>query len=363
MTRRCPRGRNRCILRGLRRHPDRPGRARTTWPSTSPDSGWCVPERRGVERGRQRLRRTCGSTTSASARRRWAVTFDRPGADCSWAFPACGVGRVIPRASAGTAPAGATVSGAAGCGFPIGGCGQSLRIQGSGPIPVTPAAGGPIARPVAAPVNEVCVPLPAGSTDISFCWDFYTGKSSSASFNDGLSIDIVTAGGASLVPLVYADTFTPAGPCSWSGACGPAALERAPAGPQYLRRNFAPLPGGAYLSIACWNGGDNVASPSAAVDNIITGGSQLDYSSPGGAGSGTLALENLGFTPGDTVLHASRRSTAPASRMPGSSASTWGSWSFSARQRVIRGPACSTAAGIHASASAGIPPWHPGLRW
>ena len=62
--------------------------------------------------------------------------------------------------------------------------GQSLRVQGSGPIPVNPPAGGPIIRPVAAPVNEVCVPLPAGSTDISFCWDFYTTKSSSG-FNDG----------------------------------------------------------------------------------------------------------------------------------------------------------------------------------
>jgi hypothetical protein len=171
-----------------------------------------------------------------------------------------------------------------------------------GGVPAPPA-GGPIARPLDVDVNEICVPIPTGTTDISFVWDFYTDKVSDGLFNDGLSIDIVDAGGLPLVALAYADTFTPAGACVDNGECGFSGggrVERAPAGPQLVRRSFPATPPGAYLSIACWNGTDTVASPVAAVDNIITGGPQFNYQAePGGPGSGDLTEQNMGFEPGD----------------------------------------------------------------
>ena len=294
-----PRGRVRCIVRRLRRSSDRAGRPELhgqARPRTTPAGAYlsvaCWNGTDNVAPGHVRIDNIrFGSDRSA-------VTFDRPGADCGYTFPLCGVGG-DPEGVGWNGAGGANVSGVAGCGFPIGGCGKSLRVQANGPPTVTPASGGPLARPLAGPVTEVCVPLPAFTTDISFCWDFYTNKASS-SFNDGLSIDIVAPGGALVQSLVYADTFTPSGPCSWGGSCGAGGAERAPAGPNYFKGNFPQIPAGAYLSIACWNGGDNVAPSSAAVDNIITGGPQLDYHSPGGAGSGTLSLQNIGFTAGDS---------------------------------------------------------------
>ena len=96
------------------------------------------------------------------------------------------------------------------------------------------------------------------------------------------------------------DTFTPPGPCSDSSACPDGSgLERFPTGPQYHTAQVVTVLGvpGAYLSIVCWNGGDNTFDSVAAIDNIAIGGPQLRCLAPTAAvGPGSLAIENLGMT-------------------------------------------------------------------
>jgi hypothetical protein len=210
------------------------------------------------------------------------------------------------------------VTAIASCGFPTQGL-QYLLVTGNGPL-TTPPAGGPIPRPIAALASEVRVPIPAGATTVSFDWEFFNSEASpSASFNDGLSIDVVSPAGNLVGGLVYADTNTPAGTCIHASG----GTERAPAlAPQNFFAALPPYTPCDYISIVVWNGGDNVAASRGCVDNI-----QFDSAVPGCAvpcfgptpaltmsspsGLGCLLVNMSGLPPGGTYMLAATLNPPP----------------------------------------------------
>jgi hypothetical protein len=156
------------------------------------------------------------------------------------------------------------ISNNAACGMPTEGS-QYARIECFGPFSVPP--GGPVTYPLPNNVTELRIPIPPGSTTVSFCWDFYNAEQfASTSFNDGLSISVLTAVGALVQNLVYADVNTLPGSCA--DGFGFFAYEVGQTGPQGFSSALPALTGGEYLSVACWNGGDNAVPGHAKIDDV-----------------------------------------------------------------------------------------------
>jgi hypothetical protein len=206
------------------------------------------------------------------------------------------------------------VTAAVSCGFPIAGAQYAVigANGGTGATVVNVPAGGPLPRPLNPLISEVRVPIPAGATTVSFSWEFFNAETVGSSFNDGLSIDVVTPAGTLVGNLAYADAATGESVClAVAGS-----QETAPAGPQMFA---GPLPAYTpcdYISIAVFNEGDNTASSRAYVDNFVfdtAGGAclppcftpappaaSLTFSSPSGAGC--VQINMAGLVPGGTYL-------------------------------------------------------------
>jgi hypothetical protein len=227
------------------------------------------------------------------------VNFDVQGPACGYAFPTSCPGSdpegiVFNGALTFDVPAfGATVAAANGLGMPCSGQ-QFLRLQcANTTIGTNNPAGGPI-NP-AGGFARLFIPIPAGATAVSFCWDFYSAEYVNAAYNDAVAVDVVSAcgGGSVLASLVYADTHTPGLIVATdSTACGvlpyiPAAgvHELGPAGPQSVTN--VPLPAGsAYLRVTAANGFDNAATSQIVIDAVAFGISCVTtFTSPFGAGS------------------------------------------------------------------------------
>jgi hypothetical protein len=147
--------------------------------------------------------------------------------------------------------------------------------------------------------NHMYIPIPAGSTNISFQWDFYDAEGGQSGFNDGMAIDVLgSCAGASLAQLVYVDDngFVP-GSNFDAGGCGNFASETAP---DFANSVFnAALPAGAaILRVAVWNGSDNAVASHGVIDNVCFTGCLppppppciLLFSSP--LGPGSLQVDN-----------------------------------------------------------------------
>jgi hypothetical protein len=166
------------------------------------------------------------------------------------------------------------VQNAAACGFPTSGLNYAVLVC-NGPAFVAP--GGPAIWPVPANVQEVRVPIPAGSTVVSFDWEYFNREGFGSSFNDGMAVGIVTSTGALWSQLVYADNQIAFGTCSNSNF----GSEIMPPGPQSFVGVLPLLTGCEYLSIQAWNFGDNLVSGDAYVDNIAFNGVGAPCSPPG----------------------------------------------------------------------------------
>jgi hypothetical protein len=186
-------------------------------------------------------------------------------------------------------------------GMPVNGA-QYFRMVGHGAISMP--IGGPLARPLAAGINEVRVAIPPLTKGISFAWEFLTSEDL-APYNDGIDISVVDASGNPVASLVYADSLgSLLGAASTGGLvsgayCGTLGGYHAiPSGPQTESTYVPVLPYPAYLSIVCWNGTDNALSSAVHVDAIQfwgTGKFQLDITAPFGPGS--IRLQNSQGTP------------------------------------------------------------------
>ncbi len=158
------------------------------------------------------------------------------------------------------------------CGMPTSGA-RYARILGNGGAVTAPTIvppGGPIARPLPPLVTEVRVPIPPGPTGLTFAWNFFRAEGVNSPFNDGASFAIVSAAGTLIQELVYVDTFnTPnsAPPCT-NQTVGARPDTLTFGVETFLGPIPMPLPAGAYLSIACWNGGDNAGPSYLLVDSI-----------------------------------------------------------------------------------------------
>jgi hypothetical protein len=144
------------------------------------------------------------------------------------------------------------------------------------------------------------VSIPAGATTVSMDWEFFNAEGGpQASYNDGMSVDVVDSAGNLKGNLLYVDTNSAADPTS---TCGPTGAV-APAGYQTLSVAL-PLMGACdHLSIVVWNGGDNSVSSRAFIDSIVfnssVAGCPVPCFAPGGApllaftsplGSGSLQV-------------------------------------------------------------------------
>jgi len=195
------------------------------------------------------------------------------------------------------------VTSAACCGFPTAGS-RYVRLSANGPVFVP--AGGPFPWPVtASPApTELRIPIPAGSTTVSFGWEYYNAESFGSLFNDGFAVAVVDQAGLVIQQLVYADNQLALGPCQ---NCVNFAPEMLPAGRQTFSGTLPALTGCEYLSMVCWNGSDNTVPGIAYVDDVVfdatgalcpvpcfIGSPTLAWSSPSGPGS---ILASLGGTP------------------------------------------------------------------
>ena len=193
------------------------------------------------------------------------------------------------------------VSATASCGFPTQGLPGSARDRGR--LGAESAAGRPIPRPIAAAASEVGSHS-VGATQVSFDWEFFNSEGTpSASFNDGMSIDVVGPAGNLVGSLIYADTNTPAGTCVHASG----GTERAPAGaPQNLLAALPPHTPCDCISVVVWNGGDNAVASRGGVDNVLFDSvvravavpcfgvlPALVFSSPGGFGCLQANLSGL----------------------------------------------------------------------
>ena len=199
------------------------------------------------------------------------------------------------------------VSATASCAFPITGT-QYLVIGangGSGTTAVNVPAGGPLPRPLAGVISEVRIPIPAGASSVTFSWEFFNAEGLASSFNDGISIDVVSPAGTLVGNLVYADAATGESTClAVAGS-----QETIPPGPQTFSGVLPPHASCDYISIAVFNEGDNAAASRAYVDTVFfdtTGGAcpppcfgplppppTLAFSSPVGPGSLQVNLSGL----------------------------------------------------------------------
>ena len=206
------------------------------------------------------------------------------------------------------------VSATASCAFPTAGT-QYVVVGangGSGVTAVNVPAGGPLPRPLAAVVSEVRIPIPAGATAVMFSWEFFNAESVGGTFNDGISIDVVTPAGALVGNLIYADAATGESTClAVAGS-----QETIPAGPQTFTGVLPAYAVCDFISIAVFNEQDNVGSSRAYVDGFVfdtVGGAcappcfgptpppaALVLSSPFGPGS--IQVNLSGLNPGGFFL-------------------------------------------------------------
>lgn len=188
------------------------------------------------------------------------------------------------------------------CSFPTNGL-KYVRLDANGPVPVP--NGGPFPWPVPAfnPPTEVRVPIPAGSSTVSFDWTYFNAESVGSFFNDGIAVAVLTSNGALVQQLVYADNQLPTAFCFDPSSGG---TEIAPGGVQNFSGPLPPLFSCEYLSIICWNNGDNAVSSAAYVDNIVFqssaascvvpcfgGAPNLVFSSPSGLGCLQVNLSGM----------------------------------------------------------------------
>ena len=191
--------------------------------------------------------------------------------------------------------------------WPVNGTGY-LIVEANGGIPMP--LGGPFPRPAPPTVNEVRIPIPAGTKGVSYAWEFLTAEGPfEPTFNDGMSIAIVDVNGHLVQSMSYADT-------TWSkepGVPGAVYCSIPPStvfpvgifGEQTTSYVLQPLPYPAYLSIVCWNGGDNAMTSAVAVDAIQFWGSdefKLNLTAPTGPGS--IRLQNVNGVAGNSYVTA-----------------------------------------------------------
>ena len=231
------------------------------------------------------------------------VNFEGHPASCSPAFPTplgtAGDSEGVSWNGAGGTARPATVTDVVSAGFPVEGS-KYLRLYANGPI--AQPLGGPFARPTSGVVNEVRIRVPPGAKGVSFAWEFHCAENQNAAgFNDGMSIAIVNQSGLLIQDLVYADTsFTQqtGGMLTLCGLATTTPIEGP--GPQERSALLPPLPANAYLSILCWNGGDNLYPSAAHVDAIHFwgyGNFKLNVTAPFGAGS--IRLQNVNGASGN----------------------------------------------------------------
>lgn len=170
-----------------------------------------------------------------------------------------------------------------GAGFPAEGSNYG-RIRGAGP-----AGGGGTG-------NVMYIPIPVGATSVAFYWDFYNAEGNSATWTDGMEIDVIgVCGGPQLASLVFVNTVSWTGGAGVDGSgCASFYPETAPDGPNTFQ---GALPvGGAYLRVSVWNGGDNAFASDGVIDGVCFDCTLpppdciLYFSSP--VGPGSLMIEN-----------------------------------------------------------------------
>jgi len=205
----------------------------------------------------------------------------------------------------GTSPA-TGVDSTPACGFPAAGA-QYARIQANGPLNV--ALGGPVARPLALNVAELRIPVPPGAVGVSFSFEFFNADSfNSATFNDGFAASIVGNANAlldlSIVDLAYVDSSTAAAPGVACVDPVSGGVDTGSTGAQIVSHLFSATEladiaaaGGAYLSLACWNGGDNTFDSHAAVDCVSWGAL---FPIPGTGVAGGSIVADLTVNPADS---------------------------------------------------------------
>jgi hypothetical protein len=209
----------------------------------------------------------------------------------------------------------AVVGAPASCLFPTAGI-QYLRIGangGSGTTAVNVNPAGPVTRPLAEVISEVRIPIPAGASAVAFDWEFFNAESASGSYNDGISVDVVSPGGALVGNLVYADAWAGEGTClavAGSQETVPSLAFQSFAG---VLPPYSPCD---YISIAVWNEGDNAVASRAYIDNLVFDfgvigcappcfgplppPAGLSWSSP--SGPGCVFGSIVGLPPGGTYL-------------------------------------------------------------
>jgi len=248
------------------------------------------------------------------------ATFDLSGPACSTAtFPVGCAATGDPEGiswngvMSGFFPFGATIDSVPNnLGFPCSGTQYARVACGSGTSGYTCPAGGPAPDPGPGTTVQMYIPIPAGSNNVTFCWDFYNNEGSNSPYNDGMSIDVVGPGcSGPITNLVFVDTFTPMVPLGIEGGGCPdtgGSQEIAPGGPQTFLGSLGPYPPGAQLRVMCWNGTDNVVSGQGLIDEVqfFSGPlpCQLFFSSP--FGSGSLQMDNTPCAPlaGATYINA-----------------------------------------------------------
>jgi hypothetical protein len=173
-----------------------------------------------------------------------------------------------------------------------------MAAQGMLSIP----AGTPPPRPLPSSVNEVRIAIPPGARGVSLAWELLALEGPGSFFNDGMDISVVDGAGFLIAHVVNADMNYLPGSTSTAVHCiQPGGTHVLPAGPQGASAALPPLSDPAYLSIACWNGGNDNSFPSSVhVDAIQFWGSdefRLSITAPFGPGS--IRLQNTGGDPGN----------------------------------------------------------------
>jgi hypothetical protein len=194
------------------------------------------------------------------------------------------------------------VSTAAACGFPTNGAAYALlRCNGPSSPALNVAPGGPFPWPPSAAVTELRVPIPSGSTTIDLDWEYHNAETFQSTYNDGMSVNVVDPTGALVQTLLYVDNWSPLATCISFG------VEVQPPGPQTFVGVLPVMPTGCeYLSIICWNEGDNAVAGAARIDDIsfnsslagcpvpcFSGTPTLGFTSPYGMGSIQVNLGGL----------------------------------------------------------------------
>jgi hypothetical protein len=178
-------------------------------------------------------------------------------------------------------------------GMPVTGT-KYMRMSAEGILSLP--IGGTAPRPLPSTINEVRVAIPPGAKGVSLAWELIARESPNSSFNDGMDVSVVDATGHLIVPVIRADMGYTAGVSSTGAYCSESGgTHILPAGPQGWGVPLPPLAFPAYLSIACWNGGDNGFPSVVHVDAIQFWGYEqfaLSFSTPFGPGS--IRVQNSG---------------------------------------------------------------------